>query len=223
MNALPATWLLMFAFLLFTVGCTSGTTKAKLEGTKWESENATIDGKEFEEGAYYLEFEKGDKLIYGPVGGTLEGTYSVGSGNQVTFTFKEEVAGKKSHVEMITVAGDRLTLSDAKGTINFTRIREDKFENSTWVNEPAKIKGHHNGELVKGEIRFDFRKDGSVDFRGEKVGTFVQGAGKTVTLNFTDKFMDLDWKSKDMPIADDWSYFTMSTAAGEQVKFKRIY
>jgi hypothetical protein len=213
--------LVLIAAILCFAGCNFYSNKGKIEGTKWESEKATIDGKEFEEGAFYLEFEKGGKLIYGPVGSTEEGKYTIGSGEQVTFTFEKEVAGSKSHVEKITVAGDRLTMSDAKGTITFTRIREDKFEGSTWVSGPVKLKDKA-GDIHDREFRFDFQKDGSVNFDGRKVGTFVQGKG-TLTLNFTEKAGDVDWTSKDMPVADDYSHFTMATVDGEKVKFKRIY
>lgn len=211
-------WSLLISFL-FTVGCSSGASnnKGKIEGTKWDNETATIEGKEIAAGSVYLEFSKDGKLIFGE----NEGTYTLGSGDQVTFNFDKEVSGRKSHVETVKVSGEKLTLSDSKGTIVFLQIRDDKFEGSVWYNEEGGGKGKY-GDLVGGAIQLSFRADGSVEDGGRqvKIGTFVQGPGETLTINFTEKFRDTEWKSKNMPVTDN-RYFSLPDVDGNVIKFKR--
>lgn len=180
----------------------------------------TADGKEVGEGELYLEFTKDGKLYFVTTNDTLKGTYTIGSGDQVTFNFDKEVGGKKSHVEKISISGGLLTLTDSKGSIVFSQLHDDKYENTTWVSEADKWAGKPP-ELHEGAIRLNFQKDRSIIADGEKVGAFVQGNG-TLTINFTGKFRNMEWKSKDMTVTDH-RRFSMIDSAGNGVKFKRIF
>lgn len=211
-------WVLLVP-VLFSIGC-GGSNKGKIEGTKWRSESGTADGKEVGEGEYYLEFTKDGKLYYITATDTFKGTYSVGSGDQVTFEFDKEVGGKKSHVEKISISGERLTMSDSAGSIVFSQLHLDKYENTTWVNEAGKW-GGEPPELREEDIRFGFEKDRSVIADGNKVGTFEQGKG-TLTIKFDGPYKEMEWKSKDMPVTDH-RRFSMTDSKGNVVKFKRIF
>jgi hypothetical protein len=215
----PVLWALLVP-VLFSIGCGGSNNKGKIEGTKWSSEKGTVEGKEVGEGDLYLEFTKDGKLYFVTTTVTLKGTCSVGSGDQVTFEFDKEVSGNKTHVEQISISGERLTLSGSKGTIVFSQLHDDKYENTTWVSEAGKW-GGQPADLHAGAIRFDFHKDRSVFADGNKVGTFEQGKG-TLTINFSVRFKDMDWKSKDMPVADH-RRFSMTDSAGNAVKFKRLF
>ena len=216
-----ALWVL-FVSVLFASGCSSpSNNKGKIEGTKWDNEAATVEGKEIVPGDIYLEFKKDGKLILEnhATKEKHEGTYTLGSGDQVTFHFNVEVSGRKAHVETIKINGDKLTMSDTKGTIEFTRIRDDKFENTVWLNEAGDGKGKY-GEMREGAMRLQFEKGGSVRFEGEKVATFGQGPGETVTIHFTVKLLDAEWQSKNMPVTEHRS-FTMTDSEGNAIKFKK--
>jgi hypothetical protein len=220
MKSLRAVLWVVFVPALFSTGCGGSNLKAKIEGTKWLSESGTADGKEVGEGTLYLEFAKDGTLYFVTITQTFKGTYTVGSGDQVTFNFDKEVSGKKSHVEKISISGERLTLSDSKGTVVFTQLHDDKYENTTWVSEAGTWAGKP-ARLHEGAIRLDFHKDRSVFADGRKVGDFEQGKG-TLTITFSAKFRDMEWKSKDMPVADH-RRFSMTDEGGNEIKFKRIF
>jgi hypothetical protein len=219
MKSLRAVLWVLLVPVLFGIGCGSNN-KGKIEGTKWSSEKGTADGKEVGEGELYLEFTKDGKLYLVTPTDTVKGTYTVGSGDQVTFDFDKEVSGKKSHVEKISISGERLTMTDSKGSVVFSQLHDDKYENTTWVSEAGKWAGKPD-DLHEGAIRFSFQKDRSVFADGNKVGTFVQGNG-TLTINFSVPFKEMEWKSKDMPVTDH-RRFSMTDSGGNAVKFKRIF
>jgi hypothetical protein len=101
--------------LLCSLGCSSN--KGKIENTKWRSVAATVDGEKLREGWMVLEFGTDNKrLILTRDLLTWRGTYSLGSGNNVTFDLDAEFNGSKSHAEKISVSGDTLTMTDSDGT-----------------------------------------------------------------------------------------------------------
>jgi hypothetical protein len=213
--------LAVFVPILLAVGCppaasSSSNNKGKIEGTKWLNEATTIKGKEIPAESRYLEFTKDGKLIYD----VAEGTYALGAGDQVTFTFDKEFDGQKTYVENITVTGDTLKLSDPTGTIVFTKIHDEKLGGSVWYNDQEGSTGKYR-DLPNQATHLNFGNDGSVEDGGRqrKVGTFVYDGNK-LTINFTKKFEDTEWKSKDMPVTDHRS-FSMTDADGNVLRFKR--
>lgn len=222
MPALRTTLWTLCVAVLFTAGCSPGASnnKGKIEGTKWENEATTIDGKEIPAGDVYLEFTKDGKLHFDNPKSANDGTYTLGSGDQVIFNFDKEFSGSKKHVETIKVDGDKLTLSDAKGTIVFNRIHDEKFGGTHWYNLAGDGKGKY-GQMPSGVIHLHFGNDSFVE-DGDKnsLGTFSQGPGDTLTINFSKKFRDTEWKSENMPVTDN-RYFTLTDVEGNTIKFKR--
>lgn len=224
MNTIRTAGWTLLLLALVSAGCSSASNnKGKIEGTKWENEATTIDGKELAAGDVYLEFTKDGKLHLDNRDGANDGTYTLGAGDQVIFNFEKEFSGSKKHVETIKINGDKLTLSDSKGTLVFNRIPEEKFklENTVWYNEAGEGKGKF-GDLVSGAFHLDFGNDGSLMDGGkqQKIGTYTQGPGETFTINFTEKFMDTEWKSKNIPVTDKRN-FTLTDVDGNTIKFKR--
>jgi hypothetical protein len=108
--------------LLFVSGCGSNNT-GKIEG-KWTSEATTLKGQAIPAGLLQLEFRKDGTMTYqtGPLSHT--GTYSLGSGDTVTFHFKEALEGQKDHQEKVTISGDKLTMTDSDGTqLTFKKVK----------------------------------------------------------------------------------------------------
>jgi hypothetical protein len=107
--------------LLLACGCPSSN-QGKIEATRWNSLAGTVKGQAIPAGALQLAFGGNGQMIYtinDPNTGSrraLRGTYSLQMGNLVTLNFDEELAGKKTHVETVTINGDRLTMSDLDGT-----------------------------------------------------------------------------------------------------------
>lgn len=90
--------------------------KGKIEGTKWTSIPSVVKGKNLPGGILGLEFGKDGTLTYRIVKMSFQGSYIVGGANRVTLFLEEPLAGSKTHVEDITVDGDRLTMTDSDGT-----------------------------------------------------------------------------------------------------------
>jgi hypothetical protein len=120
--------------VILLVGCES-TNKGKIEGTKWENEAATVDGKDLPGGRIKLEFGSDGKLVYDVVvAQRYNGTYSLGMGDNVTFNLDQEIKGQKQHREKISITGDRLTMKDPGGTaMSFSKV----VENQPQANSPA--------------------------------------------------------------------------------------
>ncbi len=113
--------LLAALILVPLTGCSNN--KGKIEGTKWVSREATVKGQKLPAGILKLEFTSDGKFVFS-TGGILEqkGSYSLGSGDNVTMDFDQPTDGKqKKHLEKITIEGDLLTMSDSTGTITFDR------------------------------------------------------------------------------------------------------
>jgi hypothetical protein len=116
------------AALVCSLGCNSNN-KGKIEGTKWTSlaTSMNVKGKgmtEIPAGLLKLEFTKDGKVAYtvGPM--VLHGTYSLGWGDSVTLRFDQELEGRKTHTEKVTISGDKLTMTDTDGTaISFSRTQ----------------------------------------------------------------------------------------------------
>jgi hypothetical protein len=101
--------------------------KGKIEGTKWSSVETTVKETKLAAGTLKLEFGKDGKLAYriaGPKGEvTFTGKYSLGEGDKVTFHLDKELAGKKEHIEDVSIQGDRLKMTDSDGTsVTFERV-----------------------------------------------------------------------------------------------------
>jgi hypothetical protein len=201
--------------LLCVAGCPSGASnnKGKIEGTKWDAED----------GSRALEFTKDGKLFYDLEGGVgYEGTYTLGAGDNVTFTFTKELAGSKTHVEKISISGDHLTMSDTTGSVKFKKVVDEKVEtdikNTTWENDPGKGEGKY-GNIAGGEFRFTFEADGKLLSRGEKVGTYKQ-TGDTLSIHFDGNFLDSKWQSEKIHI-EDHQNFTLTDAEGNKIRFRK--
>jgi hypothetical protein len=97
----------------------------KIEGTKWKSLAANIKGQQIAAGLLSLEFSKDGKMVYRAGPQTFTGTCSLGQGDSVTFHLEQQLAGRRDHTETITIAGDRLTMTDADGTsLTFERVKQ---------------------------------------------------------------------------------------------------
>jgi hypothetical protein len=111
-------WLTNLSLLLLIMlmtGCSSKN-KGKIEGTTWSSQATSVKGTPIPEGFVKLVFGADGSLTYrmGPL--TYKGKYSLGMGDNVTMTFDQELEGKKTHVEKISINGDQLTMTDSDGT-----------------------------------------------------------------------------------------------------------
>lgn len=105
----------LLAAVLVSCGCKSNN-KGKIEGTKWSSVASTVKGTPIPEGFLRLEFGSDGSLVYSAGPKTFKGTYSLGSGDNVTLKLTEDLAGRKNHVEKVSISGDRLTMTDSDGT-----------------------------------------------------------------------------------------------------------
>jgi hypothetical protein len=106
--------LALLAALVVAAGCSDN--KGKIEGT-WTS-TATIDkGEEVAAGARRLQFGKDGHLFYTILGKLYKGYYALGMGPAVTFTFDEDLDGRKIHAHKITIDADQLTLTSADGKV----------------------------------------------------------------------------------------------------------
>ena len=114
--------LTLLTAILLTCGCKSNN-KGKIEG-KWSSIASTVKGQAVPEGLLKLEFGTDGSLVYstGPI--TFKGTYSLGMGDSVTLKLDKELAGRKTHVEKVSISGDRLTMTDSDGTaMTFKKVK----------------------------------------------------------------------------------------------------
>ena len=105
MRSIPIARLALLATILMAFGCSSNN-KGKIEGTKWTSVATTMKGQPIPEGMLKLEFGADGKLVYRVMGQALTGTYSLGMGDHVTLNMDQDLAGRKSHVEKVSINGD---------------------------------------------------------------------------------------------------------------------
>lgn len=97
-------------------GCSSSNT-GKIEGTRWRSDEVK-EGKKIVSplGTRQLEFRADRSMTFQDGSQSSFGTYSLGSGNSVTFKLKKDVGGSKSPASKIIIDGDKLTLVKTDGT-----------------------------------------------------------------------------------------------------------
>ncbi len=106
--------------LSLACGCPSNN-QGKIEVSRWNSLAGTVKGQSIPAGSLQLAFGGNGQIIFtinDPARGSraIRGTYSLQMGDLVTLNLNEELAGRKTHVETITIQGDRLTMTDLDGT-----------------------------------------------------------------------------------------------------------
>lgn len=115
--------LLALCTVVFLAGCSSSN-KGKIEGTSWSSDAGTVKGQSIPAGMLKLDFASDGKLTYTVGPQALTGTYSLGMGNTVTFNLNQELAGRKSHAQKITINGAKMTVADSDGTsLTFSKVK----------------------------------------------------------------------------------------------------
>lgn len=103
-------------------GCSSNN-KGKLEGTTWTCRDQLVHGQPVEGGSREFEFKADGGLVMLDNGVTYTGTYSLGSGDRVTFHFDQPYQGGKKHARTIQINGDEMSLIDANGqTTKFKKV-----------------------------------------------------------------------------------------------------
>jgi len=107
--------------------------KGKIEGTKWTNEAGKVKilGKEAELPAGYitLEFKADGKFSQTmPVAKdktvTIEGTYTLGEGDDVTMEADVPNLGKKKDTSQIVIKDDKMTISDKDGKLTFAKAKK---------------------------------------------------------------------------------------------------
>jgi hypothetical protein len=116
--------------LILALACGCSNNQGKIEATKWTSLAGTVKGQSIPAGTLQLAFGGNGQMVYtihNPSKSqpqTLRGTYSCQMGDMITLHFNEELAGKKTHVETVTINGDRLTMTDLDGTsLTFAKMK----------------------------------------------------------------------------------------------------
>ena len=102
-------------------GCSSNN-KGQVEGTKWSSHGQLVGGKQLKDGEMTLEFKPDGGLVLAIGLDTYAGTYSLGSGDKVTFHLDKPLDGNKKHIKTIQVAGNDLHVTDRNGTTRFKKV-----------------------------------------------------------------------------------------------------
>lgn len=119
MRSLQLASLAIIATILLVAGCSSRNT-GKIEGTRWRSDKVeeVKEGKKIVTplGAKQLEFRADGSMIFQDGSQSSFGTYSLGSGDKVTFKLKKEVGGSKSPASKIIIEDNKLTLVKTDGT-----------------------------------------------------------------------------------------------------------
>ncbi len=123
MRTVPLARLLVLLPLLLAIGCASNN-RGKIEGTNWRSDHNTYKGMPVADGFLKLNFHTDGTMIYRAGGRTFTGRYIFGPGNTVTFDLDEDLGGRKTHVETIAIADDRMKVTDSDGTeATFRRVK----------------------------------------------------------------------------------------------------
>jgi hypothetical protein len=103
-------------------GCSSNN-KGKIEGTTWTCRDQLANGKPVTAGSREFEFKADGGLVMLDNGVTYTGTYSLGSGDHVTFHFDKPYEGGKKHVRTIQINGDEMDLIEPSGmTVKFKKV-----------------------------------------------------------------------------------------------------
>jgi hypothetical protein len=114
MRSISARSLAVAALVLVSAGCS--TNQGKIEGTKWSSQAGIVKGVNLPSGTMSLSFAKDGSLIFKAGPQTYTGKYSLGLGSYVTLNLDRELAGRKVHVEQVSINGNQLTMTDSDGT-----------------------------------------------------------------------------------------------------------
>jgi cold shock CspA family protein len=110
---------LIVSTVLFVIGCGSSN-KGKLEGTMWGATS----------GFSFIEFTRGGKITYIVGAQKYTGTYTLGSGDSITFNLDQDMDGKKVHKVRASLAkdedaGELLTVSFEGGQqVQFGRTQK---------------------------------------------------------------------------------------------------
>jgi hypothetical protein len=104
----------MLAVIL--AGCSANS--GKIEGTTWTSVPQMIEGRMAREGFLTIQFGTDRSFTYRIGDSNLTGTYSIGSGDKVTFFYSKPIAGKTRHVHTIRVSDEELQISDDRGNMH---------------------------------------------------------------------------------------------------------
>jgi hypothetical protein len=105
----------LFVLLLLCCGCASKN-KGRIEGTTWTSLATTMNGVHVPAGMVTLEFTATGALTLTTAGERYTGRYSLGFGDNVTFSLDQELEGQKVHYQRVSITGTELTLIDSDGT-----------------------------------------------------------------------------------------------------------
>jgi hypothetical protein len=106
--------IVLLAGALLALGCASNN-KGKIEG-HWSSQATSVKGQTVPAGALQLTFGSDHSLTYKAGPQTFTGAYNLGMGDYVTLNLNQELGGRKTHVERISVEGNQLTMTDSDGT-----------------------------------------------------------------------------------------------------------
>ena len=102
----------LVAALVIAAGCSSN--KSKIEGT-WSSRATTSKDDAAPADSRRLQFGKDGHLFYTIAGRQYKGNFTLGMGPAVTFTFEEDLDGRKIHPHKVVIDGEQLTLTNADG------------------------------------------------------------------------------------------------------------
>jgi hypothetical protein len=123
MRGVPILRLLPFLLLIALCGGCASKNKGKIEGTQWSSLSATMKGQPIPAGSMRLQFSGDGKVVYQVGPQTYKGTYSLGFGDLVTLHLNQQVAGRTTHTERVTIDGNKLTMTDSDGTaLTFQKV-----------------------------------------------------------------------------------------------------
>jgi hypothetical protein len=121
MRPAPVARTLLVVVCATLAGCSSNN-KGKIEGTKWSCYDQILGGKRLTDGEMTLEFKTDGGLVMVVGLDTHTGTFSLGSGDKVTFQFDKPLDGNKKHIETIQLVGNDLHMTDRSGTIRFKKV-----------------------------------------------------------------------------------------------------
>jgi hypothetical protein len=114
--------LVLIAVCIAPAGCSSAN-KGKIEGTCWSCADQLASGRPVAAGSREIEFKPDGGLVMVENGVRYTGTYSLGSGDHVTFHFDKPYEGGKKHVRTIQINGDEMDLIEPSGmTVKFKKV-----------------------------------------------------------------------------------------------------
>jgi len=102
--------------------------KGKLEGTKWASDEVTVQGLKMPKGAFVVAFEKDGTFVQEVKAPdlparTAKGTWSLGSGDDVIMEGEDpERKIKAKETVQVVIKGDKATVTSKAGSLTFTKV-----------------------------------------------------------------------------------------------------